>query len=158
MVVFSLFDVCGAGSAYQKRIPRRRVWPEMPSPSTRPRSARAAERRRAAVAREQLFGMALHRRVEARGEPFDGAAAGPGSHGDSVAEREPAVRDGRSRHFIRNAMEIGGIRGSDDDPVVRLGLATQPPQLLDGLDQRKLLAAERLDEAAAADLAARLGR
>ena len=54
-------------------------------------------------------------------------------------------------------MQIGRIRGRQREPFAHVLLAAQPAQLLDGLDERELLAAERLDEAAAANLAARFG-
>src|SRR5262245_18353926 len=91
-------------------------------------------------------------------EPLDGVPARAGGDGDTVAEREPAVRHGRARRVVRDAVDVHGIGRGEHDPLVRVLLTAQAAQLLDGLYERELLAAERLDEAAAADLAARFGR
>src|SRR5882672_2016014 len=133
----------------------------MPATETRklgsaPRPAVLMTARIAALlGREQCRGLALRRRIELR-EPRHARGR---LRGDSlaVAEHEaPIARCRRTLTFVEHVREIERVGRGERDPFVRLLVATQAPQLLHGLDQRELLAAQRLDEPAAANLAARL--
>src|SRR6185503_15738958 len=90
------------------------------------------------------------------------AASSSASHSTALlpafAATAVPLRNRGARRLVGDPEEIHGIGGREHDPLVGVLLAAQAAQLLDGLDQRELLPAERLDEAPAADLAARFGR